>query len=386
MLSKENVKLEAFNVNTLSEVIHERRSDILGKLLYDVVLSYQERLLVEDLGDRYSRQRKEASFSCPVCSGRVFTRKGKRNRIFKSVLGRTILSIVQVQCKRCGLRFCPYKDIIGLVYRGRISEGLKRRQMSLTCHVPYKKAKDFIELCLGVSVSPKVIREKIDKESDLIRLKALTVSDDVVYQDSTKVKAGSKERGVSIHLAITARPDGGVSGRNRMQKRLMFLKSGNSHSIRESLKALNPKAIVHDGDMDLSGCASKLQRCLWHLPHQLGYFLWLDGLSFEDRKPYVKELIDILYQSRTVRIMKDRYRNLIDKLRRENLTSALTHLERAEGEISTSKENYFDYHTVSPVEREIREINRRADVGARWSVPGVENLLLVKTYERLNGP
>lgn len=58
----------------------------------------------------------------------------------------------------------------------------------------------------------------------------------------------------------------------------------------------------------------------------------------------------------------------------------------AESEIATSRENGFDYNTTSPVEREMREINRRADIGVRWSVSGIENLLLVKTYFAMNKP
>ena len=386
MLSWQKVEEKGFNVNSICEVIHENRSDILGKVLYDAVVSHQEELLYKDLGDRYSRERQEASFSCPMCLGRVFTRKGKRNRVFKSVIGKIHLSIVQVQCKCCGARFCPYKDLIGLAYKDRISKGLKERQMSLTCHVSYRKAKDFIEQCLGISISPRSVRKTIDEESDHIRSIPVTASGEVVYEDSTKVKAGPKDRGTSIHMAITAEPFGKISGRNRMKKRLMFLRTGDRHSIKKSLKDLNAEGIIHDGDMNLSDCAPKTQRCLWHLTHQLKHFLWLDGVKLADRKPYAEELIDILHQSPSTDIMKSRYRDFINKLDRNNFTRSCTHLKHAESQISISKENCFDYHTTSPVEREMREINRRADVGARWSVPGVENLLLVKTYNRLNEP
>ena len=63
MLSYQKVEVKGFNVNSLCEMIHENRSDILGKVLDDVVLSCQEVLLCKDLGDRYSRERQRASFS-----------------------------------------------------------------------------------------------------------------------------------------------------------------------------------------------------------------------------------------------------------------------------------------------------------------------------------
>ncbi len=40
--------------------------------------------------------------------------------------------------------------------------------------------------------------------------------------------------------------------------------------------------------------------------------------------------------------------------------------------------------TTSIVEREMREINRRVDVGARWSIPGVTHLLKLRLAQRCN--
>jgi hypothetical protein len=36
------------------------------------------------------------------------------------------------------------------------------------------------------------------------------------------------------------------------------------------------------------------------------------------------------------------------------------------------------------IEREMREINRRTDVGVRWSVTGVDNLLRLRHSRRIN--
>lgn len=40
--------------------------------------------------------------------------------------------------------------------------------------------------------------------------------------------------------------------------------------------------------------------------------------------------------------------------------------------------------TTSVIEREMREINRRTDVGVRWSVTGVDNLLRLRHSRRIN--
>lgn len=378
----EKVTEKAIDVNTLCENIHEERTVLLGTIVYKIVLSHQEDRLAGDVGPRYNRSETVASFCCPRCDGRHFTRKGKRHRFYTSALGKTRLPIVQVQCSVCGCRFCPYKDQIGLAFTDRISPTLKRRQLELTCQISYNKARRFIESCLGVSSSGWTIRKEIDKEAEGIRQMPVTAKDEIVYHDSTKVKAGPKERGVSIHLAVTSKP----GTKRRRRKRLLFLRTGSAKQIKESLKALKAKGIVHDGDMELSGCAQWLQRCLWHLVHQLKHFLWQDNLPFEARASYVKELISILHRSPNVKVMKGKYRSFIEKVKTHGLIQSFVHLQNAEPEIATFREHGIVGYTTSPVEREMREINRRVDIGVRWSVPGVENLLLVKMHMAMNDP
>jgi hypothetical protein len=40
--------------------------------------------------------------------------------------------------------------------------------------------------------------------------------------------------------------------------------------------------------------------------------------------------------------------------------------------------------TTSVIEREMREINRRSDVGVRWSERGIDNLLRLRAARRIN--
>ena len=376
---------DSFSVNNLCEDVHQRRKDILGKLVFSMVLSHQETLLLTDIGPRYSREKHNASFKCPCCYKRVFTRKGLRNRVFKSVLGRVILPVVQVICVNCCFRFCPYKDHIGLTFKDRISPTLMERQMDLTCKIPYHQAREFIKTCLGIAVSPMRIRKQIDQTAKTIRKRSVKAENQVVYVDATKVKAGNKQRGASIHLAMTASPLQ-RGKRAVMKKRFLFLKTGDASQIKKSLKALQARGIVHDGDMDLSGCAPFIQRCLWHLPHQLKHFLWMDGMAYKDKQPWVKRLIKILYGTFGVDAMKVSYSQFTEELKQIKCMNAYNHLKNAEKELTISKEQCFYYHTTAPNEREMREINRRADVGVRWSVKGVENLLLVKMSKRLNKP
>jgi hypothetical protein len=66
------------------------------------------------------------------------------------------------------------------------------------------------------------------------------------------------------------------------------------------------------------------------------------------------------------------------------LRTAAGHLENAAKETFTYLKEPFAYIDTSPLEREMRELNRRADIGARWSPKGLENVLKLMFHHRLN--
>lgn len=379
----DNVTEKDFHVNTLTGFVHENRQVVLSVIVYDFVLSHQEEWLERDIGPRYTRRRHQAPFCCPKCRRCCFTRKGSRKRVYKNLIGKLLLPVLQVRCSGCSCRFCPYKDRIGLSFTERISSSLLDKQLSLTCELPYWKARRFVENFLSIAVSPGTVRKQIDKESESIEALDITARNQIACIDSTKVPAGSKQKGETIHLAVFARP--GKRGRRpASHKRLLFLTVGDAEEVRKRTRALKLRGLVHDGDMDFSGCATLVQRCLWHLPHQLKYFLWQDGVPHKARLPWVKKLIGILFGSLNTQEMRQRYANFMDQLGEAGCFQACEHLKNAEKELTVSRENNFFYHTTAPIEREMREINRRAEIGVRWSTKGVQNLLRVKMYRRLN--
>jgi len=154
MLSCQKINEKVFDVDDLSEDIHQKRSLILGDIFREAVLSHQEYLLKLDIGDRYQRKRIEAGFACPGCGCCKFTRKGKRQRVYKCVIGKIKVFLLQVRCITCGYRFCPYKDLIGLSFIDRISKGLIERLVEITCHLPYSQAQHFIRFVSGYYSQP----------------------------------------------------------------------------------------------------------------------------------------------------------------------------------------------------------------------------------------
>jgi len=94
---------------------------------------------------------------------------------------------------------------------------------------------------------------------------------------------GIKKRGKELKVFIQEKLGGGV--------RIAGLSIGNYNGnwdklflpLRESFKMFEEFLLVTDGDTDilkgLKGLSIVFQRCLWHIPHQLKYVLWKDGVA-----------------------------------------------------------------------------------------------------------
>lgn len=149
------------------------------------------------------------------------------------------------------------------------------------------------------------------------------------------------------------------------------------------MRAIRPGRIVHDGDTDFSDCADSVQRCRWHLVYQLKHYLWQDEIPHADRAAYQGRLKNILFgEWSTAPKMLGTF---IRGLEAAGCATSSEHIRNARSEDFTYRaDGNFAYATTSPIEREMRELNRRADVGARWSERGVENVLKVLFYHRLN--
>ena len=118
--------------------------------------------------------------------------------------------------------------------------------------------------------------------------------------------------------------------------------------------------------------------CEWHLGHSLDHFLLLDRVKNHERKQRVAELGRLVWGPASERAAA--FQALRDALK--DCTQASTMLRNVASYVVS------DYRpserTTSVIEREMREINRRTDVGARWSVRGIDNLLRLRHSKRIN--
>lgn len=370
-------------VNNIFELTGELSDNYHRKLFQSCLKLYQEKELERLLGPRW-HSRDQGGITCPSCGGKSHKRKGFRARIVKTSKGKFYFQLAQVQCNICGRSHRPFAAVLGIAMR-RVLPELEEKAICLAVKLPFKASSDVLKELGLFKLSAEGIRKLLNRKATELKIEP---PGDVIHcmVDSTKVKAGAKRRGENVQFAIAVEKGPKIHGRPVLLKNLLHLSVGDAAPLKATLKKVRFKYLVHDGELDLKGFAGKTQRCLWHMGHQLKHYLWQDGLPHQKRGAFRAKLCGILYgSSYSARGAAIAYGKLISKFRRLGLNTSAGHLALAKEEIfNYRKDPMLCFATTSPVEREMRELNRRADVGARWSPQGIENLLKILFLKRFN--
>jgi len=168
-----------------------------------------------------------------------------------------------------------------------------------------------------------------------------------------------------------------------------------------TLKKFKNFLLITDGDTNilksLNGKVKVIfQRCLWHIPHQLKYYLWKDGAKRKSEvwfhvltqifeicaiRPFVEE-DDII--NKMVDDKEKRLEELINYCKENNLKSCVTHLQNAMPDMFTAIKNKLHGKTTSRAERVMRTINLRTNVG-KWKAQSALNVVKIRLAYYYNG-
>ena len=346
----------------------------------------------------------EAPWACPGCGSKQgFRRRGRqvRRRKLTSQVGVIEMAGKMVSCRRCDKRFAPIGQLIGLAPRQRRTEGLATAASALAVEVAYAKASRLLAEVGGVSLSARSIRRDLLKGAPL-RLGPPEELEEVpvLLLDGTGERAGKKKNGVELHLAvgIVARKQAGK--RTVCQVELLGATLGEGWGVLFDLIGhLRPGLVVVDGEEELSTLCAKYfptaprQRCLWHLARAMVRLArYNDGVGskiVDQAAADLQAILDGAWVERDLSNALECLDLLADNLELDGAKAAATHLRNARDEIFTFLSNpqagtLVAGHKGRPevgtgvLERVMREMNRRSDVGVRWSVEGVRRLLMTK--------
>jgi len=317
---------------SVNDVIEQVRA-LTPQACREALEGWQDMILLQVLGPAWAPvQVADALWQCKSCGSRFgFTRRGSRRRKLKTSLGVVRFELRQVTCVACQQKgktttFSPFPELLHLEPRARISAELIRKVVDAATRVSYRQSSELCQVMTGQSLSPTAIHAKVRAYApDQIELPvALTQpqqevavegpsQDEVagpgeappsqppypiplLLLDSTKVRAGMKKNGIDLNVAVAVLGHKKRGKRAVLEKAVVAFGTGDWDLLKDDLHRVAPRLILIDGDRGLVNLVQELypgvpvQRCLWHIPYTLGYFLWRNKMSKRQRDLWLRKL------------------------------------------------------------------------------------------------
>lgn len=377
------------------EVMEEVKVELL-RVVGEKVVEFQEEQFAHWFGKPWQRERDARGIIlCPQCAESPgFERRGQRQRCFYTRYGKVESALLQVTCRRCGCTFSPFVGFFserGKRYSRDLVQSLVLSALTVSYHETSRRAKQQAGVRAAAITVWRELREAYQRYER--RQKKASSSRGVLVADSTGVKTGKTKRGSSLNLTIKVTGREIKGKRTKLNKELVSLSVGRWRE--DELKETRADLVVTDGEPEVKGVVARTQpdvpsqHCLFHASRGLYQALYRDGahrewaywegrLWQELRKPSAEGMAGV--------------DQLIAELDLRRLHSPATYLRNAGPSLFTVtklKEQGIApalvMVAIGAVEREFREINRRTEVGARWSDDGVERVARLLEEVRLNG-
>lgn len=384
----------AFARSAAGELVAEVIESMIAELVDTVVGPFGVPWPVE--------QQLKARWRCTGCgSRRGFRRRGFRPKPRKitTAAGKVAFRSQQLECLGCRRRFAPAAELLGLRPHQRRTEALSELACALAVEVAYAKASRLLAELAGLEVSARSIRRDVLAIAPE-RLGPEVSNVPILLLDGTGERAGTTKGGVALNLAIGLVARRREGKRVRVEARLLGATVGEGWDVMAGLLAgVRPGLIVLDGEAELSAMAAEVfggvpvQRCLFHLARGLYKTArYRDRTSHELAASFGAQLDTLLtdaYRDHDLAAARTAYDLLIDDAEGCGAWAAAAHLRAAADEALTFLTHPDAGRLVfgdkgrpelgtGVLERVMREMNRRTDVGVRWSVEGVRAILMIK--------
>lgn len=348
---------------------------------------------------------------CPNCeSDEPYRKRGKRERKLRTSEGEIEFKMQQVECKKCKKVYKPLTHWLGLKPRMRITEEYLDKAIKTAIHTSYKVASQISQEFTGEKISGRSIQKGMLSKAEEIRREKESAPPEtytVMLKDSTKGKTGKTQRGEDINITygikgkvMNVDKKTGEIKRSRLIGDILSVSVGNDTPFKKIQH--QTENVMTDGDPGIKNKVKHLKesegitfhRCTWHLSRMLGFALYHDGLKTKkERKIYVHSLASIIKYSHNN--YRKYYQELMEKCEKRGLKKAVTYLKNAQQEFFNTKEKTVRIDTWlpdgtpikptallanSPIERVMREVDRRADIGVRWSQKGLQAITTVRLH------
>jgi hypothetical protein len=349
--------------------------------------------------------RKLKPFDCERCGNRGHliwkNHEGRRRTKILTVFGLLRLPQLQVQCKRCGHKMYLTRRLLGVEPRAKVPQQTVRKLGLMGALASFRVAQKIVSM-FGWTLDRMTIWRSVQRVGKQLRFKLDERELAIGQADGTGIPIrGIRKRGKEMKVFVQLKRGGGV--------RVAGVAIGNYEGQWEklfspllgTLRKFRQFLLVTDGDASiLKGLGDRVkvivQRCLWHIPHQFKWFLWKDGVKRKSKGwlDALAQLLDICAVrslvgdrkliERMVRLKRKRLEELIEQCRRQGWSHCVAYLENAAPDMYTAVLHRLEGRTVSLVERVMRTINFRINVG-KWSMAGALNVTKVRLAYYYNG-
>lgn len=360
---------------------------------------------LEQFANSYMNQ-KTKPFFCEKCNNSENfiwkTRHGKQTKII-TILQTVFLRQLQVECKECGHKFYITRFLLGLEKRKRIPEETIKKFGLVGALTTFRVAEKITKM-FGVAIDKMTIWRSVQKTGKEIEFGIDVNEEGRGEADGTGIPInGIKKRGQEMKVFVQHKKGGGV--------RIAGLSIGKYdrgwdklfNPLLDTIKKFEKFILVTDGDTSiLKSIQDKVdiifQRCLWHIPHQMKYYLWQDKVKRKS-DPWLYVLAQIytvcniksIYDEdreevieKMIQLKEKQLEELIDYCESNMMKGCTSYLRNAKLDLFTGVRNKLLSKTTSRVERVMRTINYRINAG-KWSPAGALNLNKIRLAYYYNG-
>lgn len=376
-------------------------SDNFGKILKIIVSQFFQQIILE-FADYYMSQRKKP-FSCKICGNNGDfiwkTHHGKKTSLL-TIFGLLNLFQIQVQCKNCDHKMYLTRKLLDVSPRKRIPFDTVRKLGMIGALTTFRVAAKITGM-FGVVIDKMTVWHSVQKLSKDVKFGLDPEECSSGEADGTGIPIrGIKKRGKEMKVFVQLKKNGGV--------RVAGLSIGNYDSgwdklfkpLIPDLKCFKQFLLVTDGDTNILKGLGKtvkvlFQRCLWHIPHQFKWYLWKDGVKNKS-KEWIKAISQLIEISNIKSLQHDKEcvedivsikTKKLDKLilfcDSNGWEHCVTYLQNAKPNMFTSLSNKLNGKTTSRVERVMKTINMRINVG-KWSPQGALNVNKIRLAHYYN--
>lgn len=321
-----------------------------------------------------------AEVVCARCGvlhcGPSVVRRGSRQRKVRTSGGLVVFRLLQFTCKECGATWSPYPELLGLEPRCRVSEELLKQLCEGVVQLSYAKTTQLAKHWLGSTVSSRTLHRAVQERAGRISFTEAPGLETIVA-DGSMVKAGEKKRGEEYCVSFQIQGREQVNGRPSVSKRVIGFGFGPRGWYEAFSNATLPRLVVTDGEQGIRECVAacypraRHQLCEWHIPYTLNLLMLMDGRSVKSGIP-LKRRKRMLSELQGIIRCKDHEAYASFARRLKVRSHSRVYVDAAQPYIMYKRRSKV--RTTSWAERQMRELNRRTDVGVRWSLKGVANI------------